>query len=41
MSVKEIMEPVNLNANGNLPAGIYFMKVVSENDARDVRIIKP
>jgi large repetitive protein len=39
-SVKEIMETINMNANGFLPAGSYFLKVVTDNDARDKLIIK-
>jgi hypothetical protein len=39
-SVKEIMETINLNANGFLPAGSYFLKVLTDNDARDRQIIK-
>lgn len=39
-SVKEVMETINMNANGFLPAGTYFLKVVTDNDARDKLIIK-
>ncbi len=36
--VKEVMEFVNLNNNGLLPAGIYYMKIITDNDARDKRL---
>ncbi len=39
-SVKEVMETINLNNNGPIPNGIYFLKVLTDNDARDKLIIK-
>ncbi|NII28632.1 hypothetical protein HB364_26345 [Pseudoflavitalea sp. X16] len=39
-SVKEVMETINLNNNGTLPAGTYFLKILTDNDARDLLIIK-
>jgi hypothetical protein len=39
-AVKEIMETINLNGSGFVPAGTYFLKVVTDNDARDKIIIK-
>lgn len=37
--IKEIMEYVNLNNNGQLPPGIYYMKIITDNDARDKRLV--
>ncbi len=37
--VKEVMEYVNLNNSGQLPSGIYYMKIITDNDARDKRLI--
>lgn len=39
-SVKEIMESININNNGVMPAGTYFLKILTDNDARDLLIIK-
>lgn len=39
-ATREIIETINMDNNGTIPRGVYYLKLITDNDARDILVVK-